>query len=257
MTRSRCYQDSFRFRLFFMTLATLIMVSSLPIERNTVHAASTVKNKVFVGYQGWFAAPGDSSPINKWNHWAGNTVPSPGNQSFEMYPDIKEYAASSLFQTGYANLGNGQPAKLFSSYPADVVNKHFSWMQTYGIDGAALQRFGSELSDPVYKSWRDGMAVKVEHAAEQYSRGFYIEYDVSGLTDSNFEQIIKDDWTNTIIAQMNLTASSAYAREGTKPVVELWGLGFPSRPGSVAQAASLVNWFKSQGCYVIGGVPRG
>ncbi|WP_370019282.1 hypothetical protein [Planotetraspora sp. GP83] len=54
-----------------------------------------------------------------------------------------------------------------------------------------------------------------------------------------------------------LTDSPAYAREGGKPVVELWGFGFTGRPGGVAQAVSLVNWFKSQGAYVIGGVPRG
>lgn len=250
-------QKSLYYKLTLVVLTMIVALSTLPFEGNVAHAATGIKNKVYVGYQGWFGAPGDSSPINRWNHWSGNTLPSPGNQSFEMYPDVREYQSTSLFQTGYANLGNDQPAKLFSSYPTDVVNKHFSWMQSYGIDGAALQRFGNELMDPVYKSWRDGVAVKVKNAAEQNDRGFYIEYDVSGLNDSNFEQLLKDDWTNTIVGQLKLTSSPAYAMEDGKPVVEIWGLGFPSKPGSAEQALSLVNWFKNQGCYVIGGVPRG
>lgn len=28
-----------------------------------------VVGKVVVGYQGWFSAPGDNSPLNMWIHW--------------------------------------------------------------------------------------------------------------------------------------------------------------------------------------------
>jgi hypothetical protein len=35
-------------------------------------AAGDVVGKITVGYQGWFAAKGDSAPINGWWHWAQN-----------------------------------------------------------------------------------------------------------------------------------------------------------------------------------------
>jgi hypothetical protein len=54
------------------------------------------------------------------------------------------------------------------------------------------------------------------------------------------------------------TASSAYARQNGKPVVCIWGFGFndANHPWDAATCLDVINWFKSQGCYVIGGVPR-
>ncbi|MFB7495941.1 xylosidase/arabinosidase [Streptomyces sp. NPDC056161] len=222
-------------------------------------AAAGVKGKVYVGYQGWFACTGDNSPINKWTHWAAGTAPSPGNQTFELYPDISLYPASGLYQTGYANLGNGSPAKLFSSYSTAVVDQHFKWMQQYGIDGAALQRFGSDIvaTDQPRFQQRNDIQSKARDAAQKYGRGFYVEYDISGLSDTNLVATLQNDWTNTITGSLGLTNSASYTREGGKPVVHLWGLGVSNRPGTVDGCLQLINWFKSKGCYVIGGVPRG
>jgi hypothetical protein len=210
-----------------------------------------VVGKVIAGYQGWFNATGDGSPIGSWRHWNNTNPPGPGSQSFEIYPAINEY--STLFQTNYANLGNGQPAKLFSSFTDQTINLHFSWMQTYGIDGVALQRFGSELSGTA-KTNRDSVTTKVKTAAETYGRKFYIMYDISGMS-STFDTTIEGDWTNTIVNSMHLPSSSAYAYQNGKPVVCLWGMGLPDRQGNVTQCINMINWFKNQGCYVIGGVP--
>ncbi len=67
------------------------------------------------------------------------------------------------YQTAYANLGNGQPAQLFSSYDQQTVNTHFQWMQQNGCDTAALQRFNPTGGEG---PTRDAMAVKVRQAAE-------------------------------------------------------------------------------------------
>ncbi|MFJ3421864.1 glycoside hydrolase family 71/99-like protein [Streptomyces sp. NPDC086082] len=227
-------------------------------QPNAAAATPSVKDRTYVGYQGWFAAAGDGSPINAWTHWASGT-PAPGNQTFELYPDISLYPSAGLYQTGYANLGNGQPAKLFSSYTTAVVDQHFKWMQQYGIDGAALQRFGSDIVavGQARLKQRNDIQSKARDAAQKYGRGFYIEYDISGLTDANLVTTIQNDWTNTIKGSLNLTSSTAYAHEGGKPVVELWGIGVTNRAGTAAGCLQLINWFKSQGCYVIGGVPRG
>ncbi|MDF2538794.1 MAG: Xylosidase/arabinosidase [Herbinix sp.] len=220
--------------------------------------AGDIIGKVYAGYQGWFNCYGDGSPVERWRHWSNGTYqsntgsPAAGAITFELYPDVSEY--TDLYQTNLGNLGNGQPAELFSSYSTQTVNKHFEWMQTYGIDGVALQRFAGELSDPVFRDNRNSIATKVKSAAENYGRKFYIMYDISGMS-SNFDTILQNDWTNTVSGSLNLTSSSAYAKQDGKPVVCIWGIGFTHCPGDVTQSLNLINWFKAQGCYVIGGVP--
>ncbi len=211
-----------------------------------------VVGKVTVGYQGWFSAAGDGSPVNAWGH-----------QNLEMWPDTREYTATYAgdpFNQGgvqqapfFGNLGNGQPAKMFSSYDQSTVNTHFRWMQEYGIDCAALQRFANEITPgSTIKAQRDGMATRVMNAAQTYGRKFYIMYDASGWGNLT---AIQNDWTNTIINTLHLTSSPAYAYQNGKPVVCVYGLGYASHPSSPADALNLINFFKNQGLYVIGSVP--
>lgn len=218
---------------------------------------SSIIDKVIVGYQGWFNAKGDGSPGNKWVHWSNSGgVPSPQNLKFEIYPDVREYPQGTLFPTGFAPLGNGQPAMLFSSYPAAVTDLHFLWMAEYGLDGAALQRFGTSLASPTNKKHRDQVAVNVKNAAEKYGRIFYIMYDVSGMNDDSLVRKIEDDWTGTMTGLLHITSSPQYAKQDGKPVVCLWGFGFATRQNTPEQAIELVDWFKMMGYYVIGGVPN-
>jgi hypothetical protein len=213
-------------------------------------APGDVVGKVTVGYQGWFACTGDGAPINGWWHWSANwgQPPSPSNNgTLRAWPDMREYPRG--YQTAYANLGNGQPATLFSHWDQTTVNLHFLWMQQNGIDTAALQRFNPNGSEG---PTRDGVTTRVRSAAETYGRKFHIMYDVSGWT--NMQSEIKTDWTSKMSAH---TASSAYARQNGKPVVCIWGFGFndANHPFSTAACLDVINWFKGQGCYVIGGVP--
>ncbi|MFY0574392.1 carbohydrate-binding protein [Cystobacter fuscus] len=216
-----------------------------------------VVGKLFAGYQGWFNAAGDGSPNNGWIHWSKNSsAPTPNsNVNFEIYPDLREY--TKLYPTNLGNLANGQPARLFSSYDPETVNKHFEWMRTYNIDGAALQRFGADENDAPngWKTNRDSVAVKVKNAAEAYGRKFYVMYDITGMNPTNWVAAVKRDWTAQVVNAMHLNSSSAYARQNGKPVVCIWGIGFTDRPGTAAEAMDLINWFKGQGMYVIGGVP--
>ncbi|MGO4293993.1 hypothetical protein [Chitinophaga sp. RAB17] len=214
-----------------------------------VSPAGDVVGKLVVGYQGWFACKNDGSPRNSWVHWGsspGGNAPSPGNQTFELWPDTREYTTT--FATGYANLGNGQPANLFSSWTPQTVNTHFRWMQEYGIDCAAMQRFGKSDAQ------KDGIAQRVRDAAQTYNRKFYVMYDISGWT--NFQTEIKTDWTNVIVNTLQLTASSAYAKQNGKPVICIWGVGVSNRPGNATSWLDVINYFKNQGCYVIVGGPR-
>ncbi|MEV6738034.1 discoidin domain-containing protein [Streptomyces sp. NPDC051104] len=209
-----------------------------------------VVGKISVGYQGWFACIGDGAPINGWWHWTQNwgQSPSPSNTGIKCWPDVRDYTKT--YQTSYASLGNGRPATLFSSYDQQTVNTHFLWMQQNSIDTAALQRFNPTGGEG---PTRDAMATKVRSAAESYGRKFYIMYDVTGW--SNMQSEIKTDWTNKMSSH---TASSAYAKQNGKPVVCIWGFGFndSNHPFTADACLDVINWFKSQGCYVIGGVPR-
>ncbi|WP_433615175.1 discoidin domain-containing protein [Dactylosporangium sp. CA-139114] len=219
---------------------------------STAFAASApgdVVGKVTVGYQGWFACIGDGAPINGWWHYSPNwsQSPAPGACSITCWPDMRDFTKG--YRTNFANLGNGQPANLFSSYDQQTVDTHFRWMQQNGCDTAALQRFNPNGGEG---ATRDAMAQKVRSAAEAYGRKFYIMYDVTWWLTMQNE--IKADWTNKMAAH---TASSAYARQNGKPVVCIWGFGFndDGRPFAPAACLDVINWFKGQGCYVIGGVP--
>ncbi|MEZ0068213.1 hypothetical protein ABIA32_004237 [Streptacidiphilus sp. MAP12-20] len=216
----------------------------------TASPVGDVVGKVTVGYQGWFAAPGDGSPIDAWWHWSADDSksPSPSNTNIKCWPDNREYTRT--YQSGYAALGNGQPARLFSSYDQQTVDTHFLWMQQNNIDTAALQRFNPTGGEG---PTRDAMAIKVRSAAESHGRKFYIMYDATDWTTMQSE--MKADWTTKMKAH---TASSAYAKQNGKPVVCIWGFGFndSKHPWDAVTCLDVVNWFKSQGCYVIGGVPR-
>ncbi|MGH2566417.1 MAG: glycoside hydrolase family 71/99-like protein, partial [Ginsengibacter sp.] len=149
-------------------------------------------------------------------------------------------------------------------YKQDVTDKHFALMQANGIDGVAFQRFIWEvLIDPAFKANRDTMAVHVRKSAETYQRMFYLVYDLSGLGNvpAGSDQVrfdsVKGDWQNDIINNLHLTSSPMYAKQGGKPVVQIWGIGYNHIIGSAAIQLDLINWFKNQGCYVIIGVPTG
>lgn len=208
-----------------------------------------VVGKITVGYQGWFACIGDGSPINGWWHWSQDwgQPPSPSNTGIKSWPNVADYAKT--YQTAYPNLNGGQPASLFSHYDQQTVDTHFQWMQQFGIDTAALQRFDPTGGEgPV----RDAVTTRVRSAAESHGRKFYIMYDVSGWASMRDE--IKSDWTGKMSAH---TASSAYARQNGRPVVGIWGFGFndDNHPWSAADCLDVVTWFQGQGCYVMGGVP--
>src|ERR1700759_1519452 len=67
-----------------------------PADTTTTHKQSgpgDVVGKVVVGYQGWFAAIGDGSPINMYWHWSQNwqQEPSPTNTAMDAWPDVRDY----------------------------------------------------------------------------------------------------------------------------------------------------------------------
>ena len=235
----------------------LISAAALPAAQFALSAspaaaassAGDVVGKITVGYQGWFACIGDGAPINAWWHWSQNeaAAPSPSNENLKAWPDMTIYSAG--YKTAYANLNNGGAPNLFSSYDQQVLNTHCSLMQANGIDTIALQRF-----DPNGREGptRNAITAKLNTAAQSSGRKFYIMYDASGWTNMKTE--MPADWTNVM---SQYASSSAYAHQNGKPVVGIWGFGFndANHPWSAADCLSVIQWFQSQGCYVMGGVP--
>ncbi len=218
---------------------------------------SEFKGKSVAGYQAWFGTGGRD---DNWSHWGsyevgddGSRWPKKNNHSIDIYPAVDEYPDSALAQTGYANLGSGAPAKLFDSKNNDVIDTHFRWMQEYGIDGAALQRFSTVITGrTISGNPENHLYGKIKKAAEKYDRIFYVMYDISGGVASTYIDDMKFDWIYNVEQGCELLNSDSYATVNGKPVVCIWGLGVDERPTNGYQ--EIVDFFKSRNCYVILGV---
>src|SRR5215218_4504227 len=105
-------------------VSTTELMTALATPAAAASPPGDVVGKISVGYQGWFACAGDGAPINGWWHWSNNwgQPPSPSNTAIVSWPDMRDYTRS--YQTAYANLGNGQPATLFSHYDQQTVDTH-------------------------------------------------------------------------------------------------------------------------------------
>ena len=223
-------------------------------------AYSEFVGKSVAGYQAWFRVAGR---YDFWHHWGNDAVapdgtrwPRPNNHTFEIYPDISFYDDADLAQTGFADLGNGEPARLYNAASPSVIAKHFALMQQHGIDGVAVQRFlGPEMRTIANNPAATLLSIRSQ--AENNSRLFYICYDItSNGLESTWADLIRFDWVYNIEQNYSLTQSPAYATVNGKPVVQVWGTGFTdNHPGTAAETIALIEWLKSRGCYVIGDVP--
>ena len=215
---------------------------------------STLDRKLMMGYQGWFACPGDGSALNKWVHWFRSQTPVAANATVDFWPDISELDADELFATAMTLPGGG-PARVYSPYKEKTVLRHFRWMKDNHLDGVFLQRFSSGLSDPNQFAFKNQIAANVRVGAETYGRVFAIMYDISGQNAATLVSTLTNDWAY-LVNTLHITSSPAYVRHRGKPVVTVWGFGNPTRPGMPDDALTVINWFKAAGCTVMGGVPK-
>ncbi|XP_031634721.1 uncharacterized protein LOC116348015 [Contarinia nasturtii] len=250
--------DGIRLQSFFLMLIVgcVIAQPAPPLSR-----PGDVVGKAVIGYQGWFAAPKDGSPINAWVHWIKDgleprTQPlRPGMVKFDLYPDTREY--TKLYQTQLGVYGNRQIGGLFSSWDQETVSLHFKWMQQYGIDCVAFQRFGLARSSDVIARQQDGVIQKVMNASQTYQRKWYVAWDISGWNNQTYSTDLLTD-LNYLNQRIGVFNHPYYARQNGKLVISLWGFGFydrEGRPTNPDTAIDLINRLKTMGFYVIGGVP--
>ena len=212
------------------------------------------------GYQGWFRAQGDGSGEG-WVHYGVHNRVDPADVHVDLWPDVSEYKET--YPCDFTN-EDGTTARVFSSRDRSTVDLHFRWMQQYGIDGVFVQRFFSNLRT---RQDRLKSRIVLEHAlkaSQKYNRAIAVMYDLSGLraNGENCSDIIQD-WKE-LVDQLRITSQGAnqtYLYDHGKPVVAIWGLGFPDRPYDIHNIGieKLIDFLKNDprygGCAVMLGVP--
>jgi hypothetical protein len=239
------------------TLRRIVLLGGVLVLTPLVSAVAadepSLIGKHVVGYQGWFGCPDDKG-TNRWVHWFRGQQSTSGTElTVDLWPDVSELAADERCKTGL-KLSNGQPAEAFSSANPKTVRRHFKWLKEYGIDGAVLERFASELRTPDRAVRPDIVLANVRSAAEAEGRGFMVMYDLSGMPDGSIVQTVKDDWIR-LGRTVKVTESPNYMRHRNKPIVALWGVGFTHVKLTALEARDLLAFFKSQEVTLLGGVP--
>lgn len=211
------------------------------------------KGLIMAGYQGWFRAEGDGTGTKRFAY--GNENKS----NIDMWPDVSEYQVT--YNTPF-KLDNGQPAKFFSSHDKSTVDLHFKWMKQYGIDGVFMQRFYSSVKDKDQASLT--VLRNAFEAASKYDRAISVMYDLSGLSATGEDcSAIIADWKYMVdeLKVTNQTGKKTYLHHNGKPVVTIWGIGFPDRPYNIRNIGleRLIDFLKNDpvygNCAVMLGVP--
>ena len=208
---------------------------------------------IMAGYQGWFRADGDGSKAKRVAY--GNEAKS----GIDMWPDISEYEKT--YVTPF-KLPNGEKARFFSSYDKSTVDLHFKWMQQYGVDGVFMQRFFNNarsrdtVSSFILKNAFD--------AASKYGRAIAVMYDLSGLKASGEDcSALIEDW-KFLVDGLKVTSQAGqktYLHHNTRPLVAIWGIGFPDRPYNIRNIGleRFIDFLKNDpvygNCAVMLGVP--
>lgn len=202
-----------------------------------------------------------SLPWGNWSHW-GSSPMSSETLTVDMWPDVSEYPAEALETVPAAathslgTLGNGKASQLFSSLSKKTTDLHVKWMQTYGIDGAFVQRFALAMGSPASTPTSSPLPInlildQVRRSAEQYKRQFVVMYDITSASANprcfktnpatgtsytpdptlgaaapgfSLAKCIEEDWMN-LVDQWAVTGSKSYLRVGGRPLVVLWGVG--------------------------------
>ena len=229
-----------------------------PSKHSSSSAFPSYKGLVMAGYQGWFNAPDDGAGRG-WNHYVAHGDFAPGNCKIDLWPDVSEY--SRTYQTPFKK-ANDTPAYLFSSYDASTTDLHFRWMKQYGIDGVFVQRFIGSTRGGKALRHNDKVLAQCLDASRKYGRAIAVMYDLSGMKDDDTDpETVIRDWRH-LVDSLRLTTRGnhqTYLYHNGKPLVAVWGVGFPGRSYGLKGAEKIIDFLKNDpvygGCSVLLGVP--
>ena len=240
--------------------------SALLLTAQSKHGATssfpTYEGRVMAGYQAWFRCPGDGSGRG-WVHWGALKQFSEETYcTVDYWPDVSEY--SQTYLTDF-RLADGSPASVFSSYDYSTVDTHFRWMQESGVDGVFLQRFYDTATDRVKDADPLQVVRNTMLASQKYQRAIAIMYDLSGLRPEQDDcSALIEDWKRLVddLQLTNQGDQQTYLYHNGKPLVAIWGVGFPDRPYNIRniQLEAFIDFLKNDpvygGCSVMLGVPN-
>jgi len=176
---------------------------------------TTLSGKVMCGYQGWFRCPGDAANMG-WIHWSHTPERiTPETLCFEMWPDMSECGTGERFTVPGFTYPNGHQAELFSSDNARTVQRHFEWMQDYGIDGAWLQHFLVDLPgglQPERYASRMRVLGHARTAANKTGRVWALSYDIAGMPAERIYGVLVNDWKKMV--DHHCIEDARYLRQG-------------------------------------------
>jgi hypothetical protein len=219
----------------------------------------TYEGRVMCGYQGWFRAEGDGSGEG-WSHYSERGLLTAATLHPDFWPDVSEYEKT--YPTALTNQ-DGSTVRVFSSWDQSTTDLHFRWMQQYGIDGAFVQRFFSGLRSPQSRKKSRVVLENAVRASQKTGRAFAVMYDLSGLRNSGEDcSVLIQDWKE-LVDEVKVTcqATNNYLYHRGKPLVVIWGLGFPDRGYNIQNIGmdKVVEFLKHDpdygGCSVMLGVP--
>lgn len=244
-------------RIFYGCIACFIFsVVSAQNKHAAVSKYPSYKGLVMAGYQGWFRAEGDGA-----NAGFSHYFQSEQKCGIDLWPDVAEYKKT--YETPFKH-ADGSPARLFSSYDKSTVDLHFKWMKEYGLDGVFMQRFFSTAKENRRNNSSLAVLKNALEAASSTERAIAVMYDLSGLRGSGEDcSALIEDW-KYLVDSLNVTnqkGTKTYLQQNGKPVVVIWGVGFPDRPYNIRNIGleRLMDFFKNDpvygGCAVMLGVP--
>jgi hypothetical protein len=236
-----------------IVIFTVCFLSVLALSGQTRHSATTTypsyKGLIMAGYQGWFRGQD------------GKFYPDEAQVRIDMWPDVSEYEKT--YPTGL-KLADGSIASFFSSNDKSTVNLHFKWMKEYGVDGVFMQRFFNSTKSGRSKKSSDNVLMNALESSSKYERAIAVMYDLSGLkkTGEDWSSIISD-WKYLVdsLKVTNQSGTKTYLHHNGKPVVAIWGVGFPDRPYNIRNIGlqRVIDFLKNDpvygGCSVMLGVP--
>jgi hypothetical protein len=211
------------------------------------------------GYQGWFTAPADGSRRG-WSHYGtGKGVFAPGQCTIDFWPEMSEYKKQ--YPTSFRH-ADGTTATIYSPHDASSVELHFKWMRDAGIDGVFMQRFvGNARPGNPNKAHFDKVFDNAMKAAQKYNRAVCLMYDLSGLRFQNGADdtaMLLNDWkeiSEKYGVYLRNKGYDCYLHHNGKPLLAIWGIGFPDRPYPLALPEKIVAAFKKNGVSLHLGVP--
>ena len=235
--------------LVFIVLFFSILCISGQIKHSPITKYHTYKGLVMAGYQGWFR--GQDSVL----------YPDEAKIRIDMWPDISEYQKT--YATGL-KLADGSTARFFSSSDKSTIDLHFKWMKEYGLDGVFMQRFFNSTKPGRSGNSTNNILKNALSAASKYDRALAVMYDLSGLKAKGEDcSSLIDDWKFLVdsLKVTNQPGTKTYLHHKGKPVVAIWGIGFPDRPYNIRNIGiqRVIDFLKNDpvygGCSVMIGVP--